>query len=101
VIDSPPNRRRVISAGAMILISTGLLSSAICQESVQQGAAPRQTTLTPRAADSMSEMAEILVAPLFIEAAGFTSRVIMVNGLSFAVNAQVILFDRSGHYGDS
>jgi hypothetical protein len=44
----------------------------------------------------MSEMAEILVAPLFIESGGFTSRVIMVNELNFAVNAQVSLFDRNG-----
>ena len=48
------------------------------------------------ASNSMSEMPEILVAPLFIETAGFTSTITMVNELSFSVTAQVVLFDRNG-----
>src|SRR5450755_3604841 len=48
------------------------------------------------ASNSMSEMPEILVAPLFIETAGFTSTIMMVNELSFSVTAQVVLFDRNG-----
>lgn len=46
--------------------------------------------------DSMSEMPEVLVAPLFIETAAFTSTITMVNELSFGVTAQVVLFDRNG-----
>ena len=49
-----------------------------------------------RAADSISEMPEVLAAPLFMEAAGFTSTITMVNELSFAVTAEVVLFDRNG-----
>ena len=48
------------------------------------------------AADSMSEMPEVLVAPLFIESGGFTSRIVMVNELTFAITADVILFNRNG-----
>src|SRR5450755_884141 len=48
------------------------------------------------ASNSMSEMPEILVAPLFIETAGFTSTITMVNELSFSVTAPVVLFDRNG-----
>lgn len=44
----------------------------------------------------MSEMAEVLAAPLFIEDAGFSSTITMVSELNFPVNAQVILFDRHG-----
>ncbi|MGO9239662.1 MAG: hypothetical protein ACLQBJ_02540 [Bryobacteraceae bacterium] len=44
----------------------------------------------------MNEMPEILVAPLFIEANGFTSSLVMVNELTFAVSADVVLFDRNG-----
>jgi hypothetical protein len=47
-------------------------------------------------ADCMSEMPEVLVAPLFIETAGFTSTIAMVSELNFAVTAQVVLFDRHG-----
>ena len=53
---------------------------------------PRQSAK----ANSMSEMPEILAAPLFIEANGFTSRITMVSELNFAVTADVILVDRSG-----
>jgi hypothetical protein len=44
----------------------------------------------------MSEMPEILVAPLFIEANGYTSSIVAVNELTFAVSADVVLFDRNG-----
>ena len=47
-------------------------------------------------ADSMGESLQILVAPLFIEGAGFESTIKMVSELSFAVTAQVILFDHNG-----
>jgi hypothetical protein len=50
----------------------------------------------PAAADSMSEMPQVLVAPLFIESAEFTSTITMVSELNFAVTAQVVLFDRNG-----
>ena len=50
----------------------------------------------PAVADSMSEMPQVLAAPLFIEAAGFTSTITMVSELNFAVTAQVVLFDRNG-----
>ena len=55
-----------------------------------------QTLAQQPAADSMSEMPQVLAAPLFIEAAGFTSTITMVNELNFAVAAQVVLFDRHG-----
>ncbi len=71
-----------------------------CQRRKQRDLPRKGAASRSPAAESMSEMAEVLFAPSFTEG-GFTSRVIMVNGLSFAVNAQVILFDRSGHYGDS
>jgi hypothetical protein len=44
----------------------------------------------------MSEAPQVLVAPLFIENAEFTSTVTMVNELSFAVTAQVVVFDHNG-----
>jgi hypothetical protein len=44
----------------------------------------------------MSEMPEVLVAPLFFEDAGFTSTISMVSELNFPVMAQVVLFDRRG-----
>jgi hypothetical protein len=44
----------------------------------------------------MSEMPQVLTAPLFIETAGFTSTITMVSELNFAVTAQVVLFDRNG-----
>jgi hypothetical protein len=55
-----------------------------------------QKRAAKKASNSMSEMPEILVAPLFIETAGFTSTITMVNELSFSVTAQVVLFDRNG-----
>jgi len=55
-----------------------------------------QTRAQKPATDSMSEMPEVLVAPLFVETAGFTSTIAMVNELNFAVTAQVVLFDRHG-----
>lgn len=48
------------------------------------------------ASNSMSEMPQILVAPLFIETAGFTSTISMVSELNFPVTAQVVVFDRHG-----
>ncbi len=50
----------------------------------------------PAAADSMTEIPEVLVAPLFIETSEFTSLITMVNELSFAVDAEVVLLDRQG-----
>jgi|GEM_PF-3301323 len=58
---------------------------------------PNKTVTKAQAAmDSMSEMPEVLVAPLFIESGGFTSRIVMVNELTFAITADVILFNRNG-----
>ncbi len=44
----------------------------------------------------MSEMPQVLVAPLFVEAAGFTSTISMVSELNFPVTAEVVLYDRHG-----
>lgn len=44
----------------------------------------------------MSEMPEVLSAPVFIEEGGFTSRITMVNELTFAITAEVVLFGRNG-----
>jgi hypothetical protein len=44
----------------------------------------------------MTEMPEVLVAPLFIETGEFTSRITMVNELNFAVTANVIVRDSQG-----
>ena len=63
------------------------------------GLPPRMFCQTPAektATDSMAEAPQILVAPLFIEAAGFTSTISIVGELSFGVTAQVVVFDHKG-----
>ena len=45
---------------------------------------------------SVSEVAEVLAAPLFIEDAGFSSTITMVSELNYQVTAQVLLLDRNG-----
>src|ERR1035437_1373046 len=78
-----PRFARTISA---VLVISSFPSTIFCQTRAQKTAA----------ADSMSEMPQVLTAPLFIEAAGLTSTITMVNELNFAVTAQVALFDRHG-----
>ena len=68
-----------------LLLTLSLPSAVFCQARPQNPAA-----------NSMSEMPEILAAPLFIEDAGFSSTITMVSELNFAVTAQVVLFDRNG-----
>ncbi len=77
-----PSITRVVS---VVLLVSGFPATAFCQ-----ARAPKP------AANSMSEMPEVLAAPLFIEDAGFTSTITMVNEVNFAVTAQVVLFDRNG-----
>src|ERR1035438_5737560 len=78
-----PRFARTISA---VLVISSFPSTIFCQTRAQKTAA----------AESMSEMPQVLTAPLFIEAAGLTSTIPMVNELNFAVTAQVALFDRHG-----
>lgn len=74
-----------------------LMIGLFAQERTPTGSATKQTT-APRAAasDSMAEMPEVLVAPLFIETGEFTSTITMVNELNFAVTANVIVRNSQG-----
>ena len=55
-----------------------------------------QTRPEAAGAGSMNEAPQILIAPLFVETAGFTSTISIVSELSFAVTAQIVLFDHNG-----
>src|SRR5271165_1147796 len=85
-------RRTMISLHRSSRIITAILAvSTLPPATIAQTPAPQ-----PAVADSMSEMPEVLVAPLFIESAGFTSSITLVNELNFAVSAKVVLFDHNG-----
>lgn len=73
---------------SVLLLTITLSRSALPQTRLQ---APADS-----ATDSMSEMSANLAAPLFIETAGFSSRIVMVNELNYPVTATVNLYDRRG-----
>lgn len=76
---------------AVWTLMVGLLAQERTPTATKQTTAPRAAAL-----DSMSEMPEVLVAPLFIETGEFTSKITMVNELNFGVTANAIVRNSQG-----